>query len=101
MRSQIRSNFQGARLQVNILITDSPWLAGIFAKVEAEEPLSAEEVIRLQAHHQNIFTVWQWAYEDYTALGVEPPAERIRAAFRGQALTPRIAETWEADARDG
>ena len=95
LRSQIRANFQGARVQANQLITDSPWLAGIFAKVKAGESLSAEEAIRLQAYHQNVFTIWQLAYEDYTALGLEPPAERIRAAFRGQTLTPGIAETWE------
>jgi len=95
-RSQIRSNFQGARLGINFLITDSQWLPGIFAKVETGDPLSAEEAIRLQAQHQNLLTLAQWMYEDYTALGLEPPAERIRATFRGQTLTPGISQTWEA-----
>ncbi len=96
MKSEIRGNFQGARLHVNSLITDSQWLPEIFAKVEAGESLAPDEAIRLQAQHQVILTVAQWMYEDYIALGLEPPAERMRAVFDGVTLTPRIRETWES-----
>ncbi len=34
-------------------------------------------------------------YENYTELGLEPPAERAHAVFRGQTLTPAIGDTWE------
>ena len=34
-------------------------------------------------------------YENYTELGLEPPAERAHAVFRGQTLTPAIDDTWE------
>ncbi len=95
LQVQARSNFQGARLQVNTSMTESPWLPDIFAKVQAGEALSAAERIRLQSHHQVILTVVQWMYEDSADLGVEAPADRFRALFRGETLTPLIEETWE------
>ena len=95
LETQTRSNFMGTRFQVNNLITESPWLAEIFVKVRAGETLMPAEEVRLQAHHQNILTLWQWMYEDYTALGLEPPSGRVRAVFQEQALTPRIADTWD------
>lgn len=96
LQVQARSNFQGARLQANTLIAESPWLPEIFAKARAGEALSAAERIRLQAHHQVVLTVVQWMYEDATDLGVEPRADRYRALFRGDTLTPLIHETWES-----
>ena len=95
LQTQVRSNFQGARLQVNTSMAESPWLPEIFAKVQAGEVLSAAERIRLQAHHQVILTVIQWMYEDAADLEIEPPADRYRALFRGETLTPLIEETWE------
>ena len=96
MQSQIRANFQGARLHVNSMIADSQWIPKIYAKVEAGELLAPDEAIRLQAAHQVILTVAQWMYGDFIALGLEPPAGRMRAVFNGVALTPRIGETWES-----
>ncbi len=95
LQAQSRSNFLGARLQVNSAIAESAWLPEIFAKVRAGETLSEDEAIRLQAQHQVIFTLWQWTYEDYTSLRLEPPGERLRAIFAGQTLTPQLAATWE------
>ena len=93
---QARSNTLSARTRANELIIESPWLPEIYAKARNGEPLESDEVVRLQAVHQYLFTMMQWTYEDYTALGLDPaaPVGRYRAAFRGEILTPGLRETW-------